>query len=93
MVVITPDVLPTAQKKQFNTADLIKEFPQFTADDFVYFLESSENKVKDLDLPKQDCRINKVFSDCKNEDLKRREYCLLNCGFKCLRGLDYKKLA
>ena len=42
-------------------------------------------------LIRKDCIINDYFKDSKNPQLERQKYCRKNCGFKCLKGVEYKK--
>ena len=71
--------------------NLLHDFPQFKEEDFKYFLMESMRKVHSLGLPVKDCSINKTFVDAKHRKLITAEYCLKNCGFKCLQGKPYKK--
>jgi len=50
------------------------------------------DKLKSWGLPKSDCSINNIFIDCINPDFQRVEHCFLNCGMKCLQGIEYKKI-
>jgi len=41
---------------------------------------------------KRDCIINEYFKDAIEEDYLRKKYCIENCGKRCLKGEDYKKI-
>ena len=73
--------------------NLLKKYPQFQPDDFSYFVDTTAEKVKALSLPTTDCCINDTFIDAVEEDFLRLQYCFKNCGFKCLQGLEYKKIS
>lgn len=66
--------------------EVLKEFEQFTENDFKYFTDDSEKKVQNLGLPKETCSISKTFEDAVDPLYHRTSYCFKNCGFKCLRG-------
>jgi N6-adenosine-specific RNA methylase IME4 len=72
--------------------NLLKNFPQFTEDDFKYFLFESMRKVHNLGLPVKNCSINNIFIDAKHRKLITAQYCFKNCGFKCLQNKPYKKM-
>ena len=63
--------------------NIINKLPQFTLDDFNYFLDGSREKVQALKLAK-DCDICTSYVDCIDPEYTRYKYCLKNCGFKCL---------
>lgn len=62
--------------------NIISQLPQFTANDFKYFLKESQDKVESLGL-NQTCKIHTTFKDSNNPEYDRAEYCLKNCGLKC----------
>ena len=39
----------------------------------------------------EDCIMNDYFVDSNEPERERIKYCELNCQFRCLRGMDYKK--
>lgn len=57
----------------------------FSIWDQVYFTSKVFNKVKSMNLPKRDCSVNNIAIDSINPIYYRCEYCLKNCGFKCLK--------
>ena len=63
--------------------NILNQLPQFNEDDFNYFLEESQAKVQSLDLDPA-CQINISFEDSIDPQYNRSQYCLKNCGFKCL---------
>ena len=63
--------------------NILDQMPQFTLSDFTYFLECSRDKVQQLPLD-ANCTIHQTFIDSSNALYHRAEYCLKNCGFKCL---------
>jgi len=71
--------------------EIINLYPQFAMSDFDYFVGESQEKINALGLPLQDCSITTVFNNAIHRDYLRAEYCLKNCGLKCLLGKDYKK--
>lgn len=40
-----------------------------------------------------DCIIEETVSDAVEKDFHIRRYCEHNCGYKCLTGKEYKKIA
>ena len=64
--------------------DVLKRYKTINYDDFLYFTKDSQKKVEALGLPKKDCKIYNYFKDMINSNYYRCEYCLKNCGFKCL---------
>ena len=56
---------------------------QLSMNDFLYFTEESEEKIKKMGLPKSGCSINNVFVDANDMKYHQCQYCLLNCGLKC----------
>lgn len=64
---------------------IIEQHETIDIDDFNYFTEEAEKKIADMGLPKSTCEISQVFVDCKTlGNYYRREYCLKNCGLKCI---------
>lgn len=63
--------------------NILNKLPQFSLDDFNYFLKESQKKVESLNLAK-DCCIHTSYIDCIDAEYIRCKYCLLNCGFKCI---------
>lgn len=63
--------------------NILNQMPQFTLSDFIYFLGCSQDKVQRLSLD-SDCTIHQTFVGCNQPLYHRAEYCLKNCGFKCL---------
>ena len=68
--------------------EVLNKHPGIEYADFNYFTGEAEDKVKEMGLPKKDCKIKTVFVGCNHELYHQREYCLLNCGFKCLSGAN-----
>jgi len=64
--------------------EVLNKHPEIEYADFNYFTGEAENKVKKMGLPREDCKIKTVFVGGKFELYYQREYCLKNCGFKCL---------
>lgn len=64
--------------------NVMNNFPLITLNDFLYFTKESEEKIKKMGLPKSQCNINNIFIDAIDMKYHQREYCLLNCGLKCL---------
>ncbi len=62
--------------------NILQQMSQFTLSDFTYFVGCSYDKVKQLPLD-ADCSIHQAYSGGSALYL-RAEYCLKNCGFKCL---------
>lgn len=72
--------------------DLIIAFPQFDYVDLEYVIDSVIDKVSAVGVPVSDCIINNTFVDANFADYHRKEYCLINCGFRCKTGRDYRKI-
>jgi len=64
--------------------NIIKKFKHLDINDFIYFTVNTEIKIKQLGLPRRYCDINNIFIDANYAEYHRREYCLKNCGLKCL---------
>ena len=64
--------------------DILAKHDTINEDDFNYFTELSEQKVSELGL-KQDCKIWSMFVDAKYRHYHQCEYCLKNCGLKCVK--------
>ena len=64
--------------------EVLNKHPEIEYADFKYFASEAEDKVKKLGLPKAGCKIKTVFKGANHELYHQREYCLKNCGFKCL---------
>lgn len=74
--------------------NIIQQMPQFTLSDFTYFIGCSHDKVKKLPLA-ADCTIHQAYKGSgSSAPYIRAEYCLKNCGFKCIgiTGGSYKKI-
>jgi len=66
----------------------IEEKFGFTIWEQVYFISDVCEKVKKMGMPIKDCSINNIFVDSVSPEFDRREYCLKNCGFKCIVTLE-----
>jgi len=66
------------------TETILGNFPQFGSIDFIYFTDEVENKVKALSLPNKACGITFMYKNSRFAEYYQREYCLLNCGLKCI---------
>ena len=64
--------------------NIILKTHDITMDDFRYFTSESENKIRNKGLPAANCEINKYFIDSNYTKYYQREYCLKNCGLKCI---------
>jgi len=42
--------------------------------------------------PAKDCIIHNYFKDANHRKYYIQEYCRKNCNYRCLKGLNYKKL-
>lgn len=69
---------------------VLKKYPEIEFDDFIYFTGEAENKVAKMGLPKMGCKITTFFVGGKHGLYYQREYCLKNCGLKCLDNLTEK---
>ena len=68
--------------------EVLKEFPEFQQfnDPFGCFTEDVQAVVESFGiLPHPNCKINSIFVGTNDERYNKLEYCLRNCGFKCLR--------
>ena len=72
--------------------NVMNNFPLITIDNFLYFTGELEKKIKKMELPKSECSINNVFIDATDMRYYRRQYCLLNCGLKCLSVTNKGKI-
>ncbi|MFW6008633.1 MAG: hypothetical protein ACOCP8_05135 [archaeon] len=63
---------------------IIKEVPEIQKEDFMYFIDETVNKLKKMNLPAKNCNINFHFIDAKEKEYVQLEYCLKNCGLKCI---------
>ncbi len=63
--------------------NILQKMPQFTLSDFTYFLGCSQDKVEQLSLD-VNCIIHQTFLNCLDANYHQAEYCLKNCGFKCI---------
>ena len=64
-----------------------------TENGVVYPVTYWEDYKRIFELSAKDCVINEMFNDCVNPAITRRKYCHDNCQYKCIHGVDYKKLA
>lgn len=74
------------KKNKMNSfqKNIIKKFHNINKDDFDYFTKDAANKISKMGLPKKECIINSYFIDSNDSKFNRLEYCLKNCGLKCL---------
>lgn len=63
---------------------ILARFDSLNLEDFRYFTGLSEQKISDLGL-KPDCKIWQMFTDSHYPRYHQCEYCLKNCGLKCVR--------
>jgi len=63
---------------------ILRKHKFITVNDLTYFTEETNLKLRDKGLPEINCGINDIFDGCNNADFHRREYCLKNCGLRCL---------
>jgi hypothetical protein len=66
--------------------ELLEKFTNFTPQDFDYCTDETIIKIESLGLPNPACSIMQTFVNANHADFLRKEYCLKNCGFKCLTG-------
>ena len=65
---------------------ILNSYPQFTACDLIYITDDVVGKVAELSLPDERCVVSASFVNANFRDYHQRDYCLRNCGFKCLSG-------
>ena len=65
--------------------NVILKHPNICMDDFCDYTQRTDQKIENMGLPKNKCCINNYFNDAGVLTKHyQREYCLKNCGLKCI---------
>ena len=81
-----------AKATQFQI-ELLDTFPQLGAQHIFYITDETAAAVNQIGTRAKDCVVMvESFEDTLYRDYYRLEYCVKNCGLKCLRGEQYRKV-